>query len=641
MTSTPLTIPPKLGAVVRRVPVPPTRDPFINTPLIRVKANARGVEWFWISTWNANSGTIGALVSEVGEHRIYRFPPRHPGFYSAVATDDDTLWLCGWLDRVVRLTLSTGDFQEYPTGAPEGALVFEGMAYDPATGKLFAAAIPWAAEGPSAFSFDTRACRAVKVYERFTPAHYMRHSFPCGDGTYGVMMDCPEPALLRWDPVQETLTDTGIDAVEFLTVADDAGRRYLPNQGWYDPRDNSIGDGPRPTRELTWIARRGDTAYGVTNEDGDGQFGVWDLATGTVTMQQRLPDCHAIGANVTASGKLVTVNVYGIFSRYALDGTLEMTRVLPSDAVGQVDCVRRIDEHRLLGTPFITQRFWEADLRTGAGHDCGRAAPGSGEVLRTWRLNGKVYMAAYAGGELVEYDPAQPARFPENPRTVADPPGGMRPVASTDDGRNLYYACSAEYGHLGSTLCRYDTETGLASYAVNPLPDQQIITLHYLPAMGALLCGTTNAADCHSAPPATDACYYALIDADTFAVRATAAAPVTNSRAIILGPLGDGRWMAWCVLDGEARWFPLDPACLDATPDLHPFPAGQRNLWYAGQPGQALFLIDDRLERWDIPTLTRLDTLITGCDFYNLDVQDGAIYLFRQEEVVVLEGYLG
>jgi len=61
------------------------------------------------------------------------------------------------------------------------------------------------------------------------------------------------------------------------------------------------------------------------------------------------------------------------------------------------------------GTPFITQRFWEVDFRTRRGRDCGRATSGVGEVLQTWSLRGKVYLASYTRGELVEYDPAAPA----------------------------------------------------------------------------------------------------------------------------------------------------------------------------------------------------------------------------------------
>ena len=49
----------------------------------------------------------------------------------------------------------------------------------------------------------------------------------------------------------------------------------------------------------------------------------------------------------------------------------------------------------------------------------------TGGVLLMWKVRRKAYMAAYTTGELSEFDPAQPARFPENPIVVADPPGGI------------------------------------------------------------------------------------------------------------------------------------------------------------------------------------------------------------------------
>lgn len=634
MTASNFTLHPRPGVTVRHAPIPPTRDPFVNAPLIRVKRDTNGVEWFWISTWNSTSGTTAALVSELGEYRIYRFPPRHPGFYSAVAVDDDTLWLCGSLDRVVRLTLSTSDYEEFPTGAPE-ALVFQGMAYDPATGLLFAAAFPYTKT--HGFAFDTRT-HAATVFTDFTPAHYLRHSFPNGDGAYSILMECPETMILRWDPAAGTITDTGVDAGEFHTITDDLGRRYLPGQGWYDPRTNAVQtDGPTPNQEASWFARRGDIAYGAVHGDGtETPIVAWDLASGTVTRVVAIPDCHALNVNLTASGKFVAVSLYGIFYRCALDGTLEMSRVLPTDSIGHVDCVRRIDDDRLLGTPFITQRFWEVNLATGAGRDCGRAAPGAGEVLRTWALGGKIYMAAYGGGELVEYDPAVHPHYPENPRVVADAPGGMRPVADARDGRCLYYACSAEYGHLGSTLARYDTVTGLATYAVNPLPDQQITTLALDPATGLLLAGSTNGADCASAPPTSDQCFLAQFDPETLAVRASFVAPAGANCAQVQGPLGDGQWFV--TLHPAEQWAVLDSRAFTLG-ELRPLPAGAWRITYAGAPNRFLLRIDTRVELWDILANTRLAIIAEG-DFYNAVVQDGTLYLFRHAEIVVVDGFV-
>jgi hypothetical protein len=136
----------------RTAPIPEGRDPFVNTPLLRLTPGRDGRDRFWISTWNSAVGCLGVCIDETGNYRVYRFRShRLPGFYSAVQTDDDILWLCGRLSTVVRLDLASGKYDACETGAPD-ALVFQGMAYDPATGKLVAAAFP--PPKTIGFSFD-------------------------------------------------------------------------------------------------------------------------------------------------------------------------------------------------------------------------------------------------------------------------------------------------------------------------------------------------------------------------------------------------------------------------------------------------------------------------------------------------------
>ena len=143
----------------------------------------------------------------------------------------------------------------------------------------------------------------------------------------------------------------------------------------------------------------------------------------------------------------------------------------------------------------------------------------------------------------MEYDPGRPARFPENPRVVADPPGGMRPVAAADDGRFLYYSCSREYGTLGSVLTKYDTRTGKAEYKADPLPDQQIQSLGYDRKTRSLLVGSTMDADCCSATPSSDRCFFAVIGAHDLEVRKRVQAPAGTRTARVLGSMGKGAFL--------------------------------------------------------------------------------------------------
>jgi hypothetical protein len=637
-----------------RVPIPRTRDPFVNTPLLAVGPDAEGRDRFWISSYNAVEGCFGVLVDEDGGRRIYRPGKRFPGFYSAVAAGPDTLWLCGTLDAVVELTLSTGTFTSYPTGAPRD-LVFQGMILDPATRKLFMAA--YCADGITAFSFDTRSKKTVTIHRRFTPDHYMRLSFANGDGTWSALFQTPGESLVRWDPLAETLTHDvlrpAIDAHASANctrrlIVDDQGRPFLPGQGWFDPRTRAWTPAPAAARSgVTWVVRSGRTAYGATSEQGDARLLAWDMDSGAIRELPRIPDCDVLHINLTAAGKLVAVNTYGVFHRLdAATGALEMVRELPTDAIGHVDCVCRIDRDRLLGTPFITQRFWEARLSTGTGVDCGRAAPASGEVLRTWLLGGKVYMAAYTGGELTEYDPRRPARFPENPRVVAKAPGGLRPVGNADDGRNLYYSCSAGYGKLGSVLTKYDTKTGLASYARDPLPQQQLRSLGYDRSARALLAASTCFADMNSAPPATKNCHIARISADDLAVEQTAEAPAGTQMPWVVGPLGRGRWLCtFSPLDWgrkQDRWAAIDIRELRTprTDELREFPAGYHNIVAARTPGQFVLQIEKRIELWDMRAGESLRVLWPDFDGYRIFAQGRSLYLFRAKEIVVLDDCL-
>ena len=47
----------------QRLPLPKTRDPFINVSLKPLGQGEDGEERFWISSWNRNSGSTGVVVT--------------------------------------------------------------------------------------------------------------------------------------------------------------------------------------------------------------------------------------------------------------------------------------------------------------------------------------------------------------------------------------------------------------------------------------------------------------------------------------------------------------------------------------------------------------------------------------------------
>jgi hypothetical protein len=642
------------GRKPRSAPIPLARDPFVNTPLLRLTPDAKGLDRFWISSWNSASGSLGVCVNEMGEARLYPFGSRHSGFYSVAQTGPDTLWLCGDLARVVCLDLKSGTFEAFETGAPS-ALVFAGMVYDASTGKLFAVAYP--PPKTVAFSFNINTRKTEKIYELPTIDHYQRSSYAHGDGTYSIELQCPGLTFVRWNPAEETTTlfpvtkdidMAGNASLVYQVIAGDDGRLYLPGFGWYDPRTGAVGPGPKPADDtVAWFDRDATHAYG--HKLGSSLFRRWNLKSGEVSDIGDFPgtDLNYMCTTLTRSGKLVGVSKAGLFSRLdARTGELEMSRLLPTDSVQPADCVIRIDRDRVLGTPFITQRFWETNLRTKKGFDCGAAAPGCGEVLQVWRLGGKIYMAAYTGSELMEYDPAVHPHFPENPRVVARPPTGMRPVGAADDGRRIFYTCSHHYGHLGSVVARYDTKTGLAFYKDNPLPDQQITGLCYEKSSDSLIGGTTFHADCESAPPKADRTVIARLDAGTLEVREQCPGPAGAVRVNMIGPMGRHRWLGIGsgVFDGVhgCRWFVFDAAAF-RTPgpeELRPFEGWWGSIKYAGKPGLFVLKTGNRIELWDMRKPERLKVLADSPHLHHFFVQGQDLLIWNSRDVFVLENAL-
>lgn len=640
----------------QRVSVPKTRDPFINSCMTRLAPDASGLERFFISTYNSNGGSIAACINEAGEHRLYHFnKPVYPGFYGVAPEDPDTLWLCGTIDRVGRFDLRSGKIEMFQTGAPS-ALVFQGLVYDPPTGKLLATAFP--PPNTTGFIFDTRLRKPVKTFQ--TPREfggYMRLSMPNADGTWTILMHMPGWHLHIWDPrtdkietitIKETYAPHDTAATTYMLIRDDAGRIYFPDLGWYDlTRRAFASDGPRPQSERTWFGRHGQTAWGLSVQGGTATIARWDMQTGKVHSLATIPDCPSQAVNLTGSGKIVAVNLYGEFFRFdGQTGALECTRRLDATGVGHIDTLCLIDDRRLLGTPFITQRFWEADLKTGRGEDMGRAAPNFGEIMQIKKVGSKVYMAAYADGELTEYDPALPARFPENPRVVADPPLGMRPVAIDSDGRNVFYSSSLEYGRLGSVVTRYDVRTGVSAYGMNPLGDQQINSLFCEKKTNSLIVATTVHADCQSAPATTNRACIARLDATTFEPLERIDAPAGTEYTSVLGLLSPGVWVAcWSYPWWSQKWwFALKSGAMAAPTeaDQRPWPMEKLSgVAYAGVPGKFVISTPEHLGVWDLAKGKLLRVLPShGQLMRKIFVQDKSVMFHTSHEVWVLRDAL-
>jgi len=546
----------KASEELRNIPIPLTKEPYVNTCLYHAGYEKdTGLERYWISSWNSNVGSTGLLINENGIERTFRFKRDGSsglakfGFYSACYAGNDIMWLCGDLAQVFRLDLSTGDIQGYLTGAPS-YLVFAGMVYDEPTGKLFFSA--YAPPVEMSVSFDTRKLETVKIYKGPMPGTTCRGSISNGDGTYTV-------AYLEngvntshygvWDPVKETFeevlsTQNGL-ALNGLYVD---GKVYCATC-WYDPITRTFSKENICETPAHFFGRRGNIAYGAVSYGEDTQIISWDMTGSKYKILATVKFSGGTLMQLTRDDKIAGATYYGDFFKFDLEGNKLMERELDGRSIGSLDCLMLTDGDLLIGTPFITQRFWIYDLNTGVGYDAGRAADGGGEVLQTAEIGGKIYMSSYTKGRLVEFDPKKPANFPENPRIVAAPQNSMRPVCSTNDGESFYYISNHPYGFSGSEATKYNTRTGETVTLDSPVDGLSMRTLFYNKKHNVLISGSTVETDCYVAKETADICCLAALNVSDLHPVAIFDCEKGVRSVSILGPIDDDRYIA--LLNGS------------------------------------------------------------------------------------------
>ena len=158
-------------------------------------------------------------------------------------------------------------------------------------------------------------------------------------------------------------------------------------------------------------------------------------------------------------------------------------RPIPVEGRGRPALFLEADEQgRLWGGPHFGQTLFRLDPKTGDIMNTGTVCDAGGEVYDVAFLDGKVYTASYAGGDITVYDPA--AAWDQwglkNPKPLAKVgPEFIRPAAGLVAGpdRKLYSGWMAKYGTYGGALATTDPATGATDLIVNPLGAQAVTGL--------------------------------------------------------------------------------------------------------------------------------------------------------------------
>jgi hypothetical protein len=182
----------------------------------------------------------------------------------------------------------------------------------------------------------------------------------------------------------------------------------------------------------------------------------------------------------TARGELLGVRGQDYFV-IQLGDTQVALKPIPVDSAPRPTLFLRLDSKGRLwgGPPFGQTLFW-MDTRTQQTVNTGTICNAGGEVYDVAFVNDKVYAVAYAGGDIVQYDPESPwdQWNNVNPRVIASvgEKGYIRPTAgvvAATDGR-LYSGWMAKYGVYGGAVVITDLATGQTQLIENPLGEQAV-----------------------------------------------------------------------------------------------------------------------------------------------------------------------
>lgn len=289
----------------------------------------------------------------------------------------------------------------------------------------------------------------------------------------------PGCQLLQYDPQAHTLvslgraTDNEKNLYSRMIYGDAYGHIYV-----------SIGYGTKEIRiwdlaSKTWSTLDDDDAYirdiypDFLAVDKHGRREYYDVKTlqkidKDLSDKEIQPD-KRIDASCRICIRLDNGNAYGIRGQQYFVLHPEDTKPqfidIPVEAPSTAMLELVWHEGTLWGASALGQTIFSYDPKTGANWNSNMVCDNGGEVYSIVPINGKLFMAAYAGGDHVVYDPGQPWNQLDNinPKTVftAGPDIFCRPNGKSVQGPDgaFWTAWMSPYGVYGGGMTRIDPVT--------------------------------------------------------------------------------------------------------------------------------------------------------------------------------------
>lgn len=297
----------------------------------------------------------------------------------------------------------------------------------------------------------------------------------CSFGTAQPTQLLYEPAMKQFSPLSETLQGA-TDGVTWNGLFLAGARVFRGEElavieppfpvpppeagGWYVDTYTTTQD--------TLVLRQGNAVY---------RYKVGD------TSLTKVCDIDLRGGRLLAvarDGSLLGVRGQEYFVVKTGDMQLSLKRIPGEQSPRNMLFLKADARGRVWGGPTFGQTLFHLDPVSGAFENTSSICDGGGEVYDAAFINGRVYAAAYSGGDIVEYDPDQPwdQWNLKNPRSITalGSRGYIRPIGGIIAGADgkLYSGWMAKYGTYGGAIAITDPKSGETELIENPLGEAAI-----------------------------------------------------------------------------------------------------------------------------------------------------------------------
>lgn len=572
-------------ASVRRYPIPHSRLPFINAEVEQVWF--QGADHLVSSVWGGSSGgRIYFWNPDSGSKGFRVLPDGIPGAYMLRTAADGCLYLgCGNGD-LIRYDPVADRFEILVTGE------LKSITWGGCVTNRYAV---WEASPGHVGVYNWRESRLVKVFRpidtEYPAALYGHNVVEAPDGRILLAIDVPQARFVVLN--LETMTAESHTPANIRGVGSTSDALFWDDETLAAFVRGELHFMAYPGFELIQrIPRTGRGSPGGKACVVDGRLYAHNAADNALYVLDREAEKWEVAAPEWSDGEPVTlhpwgdadvcgVTLSGVALRY--DTRTRRTDRIDLESSGPMTAHALCpvpDRKIIVGAPFINQRFWVVDVETGDGEDCGRAAPGGGQINQIiWEpITRRVLQSSYTTSSVTAFDPEARPDWPDNPRVLASAQheGQMRPTGLVHDGRYVWMATSPEYGHLGGALSRIDPTTGDILVWRHLVRDQKVNSVQVDPNRRRVYCGTEIFADANSAPPTQTTGRLVAFDTVSLTVHRSQAIHDGEGAARVQVVLASGevlasqrgRFYAWNAEEGDLRDLgPIPPGCREVVLD--------------------------------------------------------------------------